>query len=83
MAKRKLNFTRLDKAFAQKQREREQKRKLELTRLTTLLSETKLIPLEDWLIEEMKEEPILWFWHLFLHGFRSEFEKFEEEVGAA
>ena len=70
MTKRKLDFTRLDKAFAQKQREREQKRKL------------LLISLEDFLAEEMKEEPILWFWHLFLHGFRSEFEKFEEEVGA-
>ena len=82
MAKRKLDFTRLDKAFAQKKREREQKRKLELARLTKLLSETKLIPLEDYLAEEMKEEPILWFWHLFLHGFESEYERYEREVGA-
>ena len=42
----------------------------------------KIIPLEDWLAEEMKEEPILWFWHMFLYGFRTEFEKFEERVGA-
>ena len=82
MTKRKLDFTRLDKAFAQKQREREQKRKLELARLTKLVSETKLIPLEDYLAEEMKEEPILWFWHLFLHGFESEYERYEREVGA-
>ena len=42
----------------------------------------ELTPVEDWLAEEMKEEPILWFWVWFLRGFRSEFEKFEEEVGA-
>ena len=84
MTKRKLDFTRLDEVIdqIQQKRKREQKRELELARLTKLLSETKLIPLEDFLAEEMKEEPILWFWHLFLHGFRSEFEKFEEEVGA-
>ena len=82
MGKRKLDFTRLDKAFAKKQREREQKRELELARLTKLVSETKLIPLEDYLAEEMKEEPILWFWHLFLHGFESEYERYEREVGA-
>ena len=42
----------------------------------------KIIPLEDYLAEEMKEEPILWFWHLFLHGFESEYERYEREVGA-
>ena len=84
MAKRKLDWTNLDKVIdqIQQKRNREQKRKLELARLTTLLSETKLIPLEDYLAEEMKEEPILWFWHLFLHGFESEYERYEREVGA-
>ena len=70
MTKRKLDLSKFGEAFEQKKRKREQKRKL------------LLIPLEDWLIEEMKEEPILWFWHMFLYGFRTEFEKFEERVGA-
>tara|TARA_Y100001978_G_C23524927_1_gene352115 strand:+ start:374 stop:523 length:150 start_codon:yes stop_codon:yes gene_type:complete len=42
----------------------------------------ELTPVEDWLAEEMKEEPILWFWHLFLQGFESEYERYEREVGA-
>ena len=84
MTKRKLDFTRLDEVIdqIQQKRKREQKRELELARLTKLLSETKLIPLEDFLAEEMKEEPILWFWHLFLQGFESEYERYEREVGA-
>ena len=80
--KRKLDLSKFGEAFEQKKQKREQKRKLELARLTKLLSETKLIPLEDYLAEEMKEEPTLWFWHLFLHGFESEYERYEREVGA-
>ena len=65
MTKRKLDFTRLDKAFAQKQREREAKKAN-----------------DEFIKEEQREYPELWFWPLFLRGFRSEFEKFEEEGGA-